>query len=210
MLRQVSGCPTRNDKRSTMSTPPSDELNAIVRRAQQGDANALTVLYKLYIQKIYRYIAYRVPDGQAEDLTAEVFVTMVEKIEKYRITEAPFESWLYRIAAARVADYYRQRSHFQNTELLDSLPIDESLPEEQLLDTEEVDALRKALQQLTPEQQSVLILRFVELKSHEEVASILNKSVSAVKTIQHRALNQIAHLFASEKQMRHYLRGRHD
>jgi RNA polymerase sigma-70 factor (ECF subfamily) len=193
-----------------MSIPPTEELNAIVRQAQQGDEHAVTALYEMYVQKIYRYVAYRVPEDQAEDLTAEVFVTMVEKIEKYRITEAPFESWLYRIAATRVADYYRQRSRFQNDELLDSLPIDESLPEEQLVDAEEVIALREALGQLTPEQQSVLILRFVELKSHEEVASILNKSVTAVKTIQHRALHQIAHLFGSEKQMRHYLRGRHD
>jgi len=50
----------------------------------------------------------------------------------------------------------------------------------------------------------------VEHKSHEEVGRILNKSVSAVKTIQHRALTELATLLGSEKKGGHYLRGRHE
>jgi RNA polymerase sigma factor (sigma-70 family) len=70
--------------------------------------------------------------------------------------------------------------------------------------------LQDALQRLSAEQQTILILRFVEHKSHDEVAALLDRSVSAVKTIQHRALTQLAKEMGTKKEMRHYLRGRHE
>ena len=79
---------------------------ALIERAQQGDPEAVAGLYRQHVQAIARYIAYRVPEAQVvEDLTAEVFLRMVEGLPGYRWTGAPFEAWLYRIAAARVADY---------------------------------------------------------------------------------------------------------
>ena len=192
-----------------MSIPPP-ELNRLIRAAQKGEDTAVVTIYQSYSKAIYRYIAYRVPVEEAEDLTAEVFVNMVEALPDYRITEAPFEAWLYRIAGARVADYHRRFTRHPTTELLDSTPEFDPLPEEQMLENQEANELRAAIAQLSQEQQSILLLRFVNHKSHEEVARIVNKSVSAVKTIQHRALNQLATLLGSEKQGRHYLRGRHE
>ncbi len=192
-----------------MSTP-SSELNEIIRAAQRGEESAVVTIYQRYSQAIYRYIAYRVPVEEAEDLTAEVFVNVVEALPNYKISGAPFEAWLYRIAGARVADYHRRFTRHPTTELLDSTPEYDSLPEEQILESQETNELRAAMAQLSQEQQEILLLRFVNHKSHEEVARIVNKSVSAVKTIQHRALTQLATLLGSEKQGRHYLRGRHE
>jgi RNA polymerase sigma-70 factor (ECF subfamily) len=189
--------------------PPTD-LERLIRKAQSGDENAIASLYQAYAQMIYRYIAYRVPAPDAEDLTGEVFVRMVEGLPAYRITEVPFEAWLYRIAAARVADYYRYHKRRIEVELDDQTPETEPMPEEQLLEQQEVEVLREAIQQLTPEQQSILIWRFVERKSHEEVAELLNRSVTNVKTIQHRALTQLAKILGTTKESRHYLRGRHE
>jgi RNA polymerase sigma-70 factor, ECF subfamily len=189
---------------------PSQELNSIIRAAQKGEEAAVTTLYQRFSQVIYRYIAYRVPIDEAEDLTAEVFINMIEALPRYRISEAPFEAWLYRIASARVADYHRRFTRHPTTELLESTPEFDTMPEEQLLLDQEAGELRAALGKLSQEQQEVLLLRFVNHKSHEEVSQIINKSVSAVKTIQHRALTQLATLLGSEKQGRHYLRGRHD
>src|SRR6185369_554015 len=95
---------------------PSSELNRIIQAAQKGDETAVTALYQAYSQAIYRYIAYRVPVEEAEDLTAEVFVNMVEGLPRYQISEAPFESWLYRIASSRVADYHRHFTRHPTTE----------------------------------------------------------------------------------------------
>lgn len=192
-----------------MLQPPTD-LERLIRKAQSGDEHAIASLYQGFAQMIYRYIAYRVPAQDAEDLTGEVFVRMVEGLPSYRITEVPFEAWLYRIAAARVADYYRYHKRHVEVELDDETPETEMMPEEQLLEHQEVEVLRNALHQLTPEQQSILIWRFVERKSHEEVAEMLNRSVSAVKTIQHRALTQLAKILGTKKESRHYLRGRHE
>ncbi len=193
-----------------MSIPPP-ELKQIIHQAQNGDRDAVAQLYQAYAQAIYRYMVHRVPSTlDAEDLTAEVFVKMVEGLSQYRVTDIPFEAWLYRIAAARVADYYRLHARHPVTDLSDDIPEYKPLVEEQILEQQELGSLHDAMQQLSDEQQSILILRFVERKSHEEVGRILNKSVSAVKTIQYRALIELAKLLGSEKVERHYLRGGYD
>ncbi|HEX3051811.1 MAG TPA: sigma factor-like helix-turn-helix DNA-binding protein, partial [Aggregatilineaceae bacterium] len=61
---------------------------------------------------------------------------------------------------------------------------------------------------LSEEQQTILLLRFVERKSHEEVAQILEKSVRAIATAQHRALKSLAEILGTAKVSRHYLRGK--
>ncbi|HML24463.1 MAG TPA: sigma-70 family RNA polymerase sigma factor [Aggregatilinea sp.] len=189
-----------------MAETPDDIL---IARAQRGEADAVSILYRRYVQQIARYIGYRVPDGQVvEDLTAEVFLRMVEGLPTYRVTGAPFEAWLYRIAAARVADHYRLHRQRPQEPLTDTLHSDQALsPEQTVQEREAVEELREALSQLPEEQQTILILRFVERKSHEEVAQIVNKSVEATATMQHRALKRLAALMGSSKSGRHYLRG---
>ncbi len=187
----------------------ADEI--LIARAKRGDADAITQLYRRNVQRIARYIGYRVPDTHAvEDLTADVFLRMIESLPTYRITGAPFEAWLYRIAAARIADYYR-RSQREARETLAQQPLDandEPSPEQALQHDESIAELRAALQQLTAEQQTILLLRFVERKSHEEVAQIVGKSTEATATAQHRALKRLAELLGIEKLGRHYLRGK--
>ncbi len=193
-----------------MSRPPLD-VQHIIQRAQQGDQESVGVLYQTYAQAIYRYIAYRVPTtNDAEDLTAEVFVKMVQGLPRYQMTGAPFEAWLYSIAAARIADWHRRSQRRPQVELSETLTTGELLPEEQLLQAQEMEHLRHAIEQLAEEQQTVLILRFIERKSHEEVAQIMSKSVTAVKSIQHRALQRLAMLLGLDKKARHYLRGDHE
>ncbi len=188
---------------------PSLELNQLIRKAQAGDERAFARLYETHVKLIYRYIAYRAPTEDAEDLTAEVFVAVVEGLKAYKITEAPFEAWLYRIAAARVADYHRRAKRRPEVELSDTLSEPDDIPENSLLVSQESQELRQALRQLNEDQQNVLVMRFVNQMSHEEVARALNKTVTAVKSIQHRALTQLASLIGTEKQSRHYLRGQH-
>lgn len=183
-------------------------LEKIIKRAQKGDSEALTTLYKMYVERIYRYIFYRVTlETDAEDLTAEVFVKMVESLPSYKYTGAPFESWLYRIASARVIDFRRRHKIRNHDELPETLSDERPSMEENLQERDEVKQLREALAQLTQEQQQILVLRFIERKSHSDVAAIIGKSESAVKSIQHRALHKLAELLGSPEKARHYLRG---
>jgi RNA polymerase sigma-70 factor, ECF subfamily len=198
------------DGGSRVVTISPSEMERLIRRAQGGDSTAVTRLYELHADIIYRYIAYRVPDEEVEDLTADVFVKMVEGLPGYRITGAPFEAWLYRIAAARIADHYRRTNQRPQVELPERMTDRDPLPEEQLMHEQELSTLREALQQLSEDQQTVMILRFIERRSHEEVAQIMDKTTSNVKTIQHRALVQLSRLLGEGKKPRHYLRGRRD
>ncbi|MCZ7543504.1 MAG: sigma-70 family RNA polymerase sigma factor [Anaerolineae bacterium] len=175
---------------------------------REARSSAVAALYQAYADAIFRYIAYRVPTSEdAEDLTAEVFVKMVEGLPGYRLTEAPFEAWLYRIAAARVIDFRRKMMRRPQQALSEQLTDDAPSPEAEVQGHQEFETLRDALAQLGDEHQTLLILRFVERKSHEEVAAILDKSVSAVKSAQHRALSQLAALLGADQKARHYLRG---
>lgn len=189
----------------------ASNIEQIIRRAQRGEQAAVTALYQRYADTIYRYIFYRVPTADdAEDLTGEVFLKMVEGLPKYRISGAPFEAWLYRIAAARVADFYRRSQRHPQTELSDTLSDSIPLPEDLIQQNQEIETLRNALHQFSEEEQTILLLRFVERKSHKEVADILGKTANAVKAAQHRALVQLAVLLGSEDKVRHYLRGDDD
>lgn len=193
-----------------MSDQPA-AMRQTIQQAQRGDEEAISTLYQLYADKIYRYIAYRVgSEADAEDLTADVFIRMVEGLPKYQYTGAPFDAWLHRIAAARVADHHRRQSRRPHVELSDGLPSGGPAPEELVMESQEMTELREALMMLSEDDQNVLLLRFVERKSHQEVADIVGKSVTAVKSIQHRALVRLAGLLGSEEKARYYLRGNDD
>lgn len=183
----------------------SDEQ--LIKRAKNGDNEAVSGLYERYVDRIYRYVSYRVPIEDAEDLTAEVFVKMVEGIGSFEYTGAPFESWLYRIASARIADFHRLRARKPQEEMDENLSDHRPQPEEVLLDNQEQANVREALLQLDPEDQELLILRFVERKSHKEVAELMNKNEAAIRTAQHRALKKLAKLLGTENKAPHYLRG---
>jgi RNA polymerase sigma-70 factor (ECF subfamily) len=181
-------------------------IDQIVRRAQEGDREAVAILYETYREMIYRYIAYRLSSSKdVEDLTAEVFVKMVEGLPNYRITNVPFEVWLYRIAAARLTDFRRRNNRRPQTGLSDDLVDLSPLPEDLTQEQQELENLRRAVQLLNEEQQNILILRFVERKSHEEVAAILGKTIAAVKSAQYRALIRLLSLFNATEKIRHYL-----
>lgn len=199
------------DESSEADSKETVDVHDLIRRTQAGDSAALAVLYQVFSAAIYRYMVFRAPTvADAEDLTAEVFIRMVEGLPSYQITQVPFEAWLYRIASARIADFYRRNKRNPQSELSEIVPDNEMLPEERIIQEQMLETVRTALRQLSDEHQTILVLRFVERKSHEEVAAILNKSMTAVKSAQHRALNQLTSLLGSDQKIRHYLRGQHD
>jgi RNA polymerase sigma-70 factor (ECF subfamily) len=90
------------------------------------------------------------------------------------------------------------------------MPKDDEPPEQLIVDAQELGDLKQALAELREDEQMILIMRFVERKSHQEVAETTGKSVSAVKSIQHRALVKLASLMGADGKGRHYLRGQND
>ena len=165
----------------------------IAERAAQRDSEAFARLYDEHLDTVYRYVFYKVGDGLlAEELTADVFAKAWEGIERFQWRNLPFQHWLLRIARNVVVDHWRSRR--KTTTSIDGLvdaTSEEALPEDRVAHDLEMEVLQRALLHLPEEQRDVLILRFIEEYSHAEVASVLNKSVVAVRQIQVRALRAI-------------------
>jgi RNA polymerase sigma-70 factor (ECF subfamily) len=165
---------------------------ALIRAAQKGDESALSEIYNAYVDNIYRYFLYRVDGTEtAQDLTAEVFLRVVEGINDYQDREVPVLAWIYRIAHARLVDHYRQQR--QNHEDLDDVELStEDDLDGVLMKTYHQEQVRQALQSLTSDQQQVIILRFIEGYSLQKTAETLGKKIGAVKVMQHRALEALS------------------
>jgi RNA polymerase sigma-70 factor (ECF subfamily) len=166
----------------------------LIRAAQLGDTNAFALLYRAHVDKVYRYIYFRVDSAAtAEDLTSDVFLQMVESLPTYQDRAIPLLVWLYRIAHARVIDHYR-RSAVRRTEDIDTVDIrvevDLDLP---LVQAYTAEHLRAAMQALTEAQQQVITLRFIEGFNLEQTAQWMGKTVDAIKAMQYRALQALAH-----------------
>lgn len=171
---------------------PSDA--ALVRRAQEGDLSALGQIYDRHQERLFRYIRCRVSNNDvAEDLTGELFMRMIANLPAYRLTAVPFVVWLYRIAYNLIVDHYRQDGQTSDVPIemaergegAEGNPA--SLVERQLA----VEEVQRALEALDEGQREVLRLRFLAGLSLKEVAEIMDKSVAAVKTSQHRGLKML-------------------
>jgi RNA polymerase sigma-70 factor (ECF subfamily) len=167
-----------------------NEIRLLVQCAQAGDQAALSKLYEQLAPQIYRYVYYRVgADTQlAEDLTEDVFVRVLQKIGDYEDRGLPFVAWLYRI------DHNRLTDHFRRQAVSASVPIDDhyDLPDAaagQALDSLLTSGvLTEALQKLTTDQRSVIVLRFLQGASVLETAQITGKTEDSVKKLQMRGL----------------------
>ncbi len=171
---------------------------ALIQAAQQGDSRAFASLYRAYVDKIYRYIYYRVDSTEtAEDLTSEVFLRMLEGMSTYQDRAVPLLVWLYRIAHARVIDHYRRsRRTNENIEKIE-LGVDVDL-DGPLVSAYRTGQLQEALLTLTDGQRQVIILRFIEGYNLETTARILGKTVDAVKAMQYRALQALGQALARQ------------
>jgi RNA polymerase sigma-70 factor (ECF subfamily) len=186
---------------------PLPDERQLIARARTGDKEAVSALYEGYAQAIFRYISYRVEsDMIAEDLTADVFLRMVQGLPRYQDTGAPFGAWLYRIAANQVTDHHRQKRRIAEP-LSENQPSDDTDPFGKTARQQEQANLRRALAALPEDYQTLLILRFMQGLPHNEVAGILNKSDASIRVMQHRALKALAKELGAEGKARGYLRG---
>lgn len=180
--------------------PPAGAEEDLVSRAQEFDPEAFGEIYERYYNGVYRYIYYRVGEQHlAEDLTMEVFLRTMEAIDTFSFRGVPFSAWLYRIASNLVIDHYRRQS--QAAMSLEERLVSDGDHSRQQFEAEFThQALRRALSELTEDQQQVIILKFVDGLSNQEVAQVLGKTEGAVKSLQHRALAALGRVLAGERE----------
>ena len=162
-------------------------------RALEGlrtlDAQAIGAIYDKYFPEIYRYVRYRVgDDALAEDIASDVFVRMLDAVQKRQGPHTNLRGWLLTTASNAVNDHHRRAYRRPVTPLSDAMPDAGPGIHSEIDARENNRMLQQAISQLTDEQQHVLALRFGQGYSIEETATFMKKNINAVKALQFRAL----------------------
>lgn len=173
----------------------SAEERQFVLAAQSGDRSAQKALYKLYHERVYNLVFYALDDtSTAEDVTQIVFLKIYSSLQRFRY-ESAFSTWVYRIALNECLNR-NQRSGIKH------LPLDEILGSREEQDKnlapdlrheqrQRQEIIQKAVMELTPKLRSVVILKYVEGLSYEEIAAVLKCSTGTVASRLSRALAQL-------------------
>jgi RNA polymerase sigma-70 factor (ECF subfamily) len=177
--------------------------DAWLEGARRLEEESLEAIYDAYSPELYRYAYRLIGDAQAaEDLVAATFYRFLRALHASGGPNEHLRAYLYRIAHNLAMDHYRR----QPARAVSSDDVSENMPSEsdpvketeQELNKEEV---RAALWQLPPEQRQVIVLKFLQGFTNEEIASTLEKSIGAVKAQQHRALGALRRILLSEPEI---------
>jgi RNA polymerase sigma-70 factor (ECF subfamily) len=167
----------------------------ILEKAIAGDPSAFGVLYDTYQPRIYRFVYLKVSHREeAEDLTHQVFLSAWQHITSFHNEGLPVSAWLYRIARNRVIDHYRTKKQSINIDTVQNEYEPElSIPGPlELLDIKlTLQEVHSALKTLHPDQQDIIVMRFVEGLSPQETAEALQKNSGTIRVLQHRALTNL-------------------
>lgn len=179
-----------------MSTSADPDVQLMLA-VQRGDDAAFDRLFEKHVAAVVRFARQFVKSqARAEELAQDVFLQVYRNRSSYRPT-AKFTTWLYRIATNACLSEVRRPEHKLRVDP-DPLPsgdaLDAAAPdrpdqssEDALLSREAVGRIQHALEELPPQQRAALLLARVEGMSYEEVAETVTCSVSAVKSLIHRA-----------------------
>jgi RNA polymerase sigma-70 factor (ECF subfamily) len=167
----------------------------LLEKARQLDEAAVSSLVKECYPFVFRYFYYRsVIREDAEDLASEVFVRVVSSIKGQK---GYFPAWLISIARNLLTDYYRKRGRSKEISL-EEIQETYSNSDENRKNILNPNDIRKMLDRLTDEQKEVIVLKFIEGNTNEEIGRIMNKSIGAIKALQFRAISALRDILKKE------------
>jgi RNA polymerase sigma-70 factor (ECF subfamily) len=159
-------------------------------------------LYDVYVDQVYRFALFRLGNSHdAEDVAEQTFVKAFEAIGRYRWRNVPFSAWLFRIARNLVTDEFRKRGRTSEIDLEEVTPVLVAPGSTH----EEVEGriwavrLHGALEELTEDQRTVVLLKFFGGLSNLEIAKTMHKNEGSVKSLQHRALAALGRLLGEDE-----------
>ncbi|EES71601.1 MULTISPECIES: RNA polymerase sigma factor SigW [Paenibacillus] len=168
----------------------------LVKLARKGDQEAFAELVDLYKDKLY-HLGYRMLSNrhEAEDVVQETFLRVHKNWNRYD-DKQKFSTWIYRIATNLCIDRLRKRkpSYYLDAEMNDQdgldgytlIPGDERTPETEYLLSETQLTIHQAIEGLPAKYKSVIVLRYLQELSLQEISEVLDMPVTTVKTRVHR------------------------
>ncbi|MCQ2423943.1 MAG: sigma-70 family RNA polymerase sigma factor [Clostridia bacterium] len=146
-------------------------------------------IYREYYKKVYGYILSKINNAtNAEDLTADVFLKVFEKIDTFDETKASVSTWIYTITKNTLIDYYRTRRTFDEVPETEE---DGSSVEDEVCNSEMLELLARGLEALDEREREIVVLRYSSGKTLREIAAQMGISYAYVKILQNKAF---AHL----------------
>lgn len=167
-------------------TPLSDKLaeHVLIMRCQLRDRQAMAELIERYERPVRYFIRQLVNNADlADELFQDTWLKVIRRIHTLANPEK-FAVWLYRIARNRVYEEFRRRK--QTVELDEAMEAPDN-PQEEALSFEDAAKLHRCLGELKPLQKEVLLLRFLEEMSYEEIAEVLVCHIGTVRSRIHHA-----------------------
>lgn len=169
-----------------------DQHIDLVKKAKDGDREAFGELYRVYLDRIYRFVYFLVLDEPlAEDITQNTFLKAWNYLPKYVPEKGTFQSFVYKVARNLVIDHQRKKKEVaitQETELF--LPADTDIEEEYEASERSV-TVKRALSSLPDFDKEIVIMRYFEELSYSEISKVVGKKESAIRVRVHRALKMI-------------------
>jgi RNA polymerase sigma-70 factor (ECF subfamily) len=158
--------------------------------SSQRQPRRFAELYDRYFDRIYAFALTRAGNrAAAEDITADTFRQAFENLSRFQWRGVPFSAWLFRIAANAAADYYQRSSREQA--LPEAVGESDASWENRLIEVETRTQLFELVRRLPKDQRRVIVMRFGEQLSINEVAQSMGRSDGAVKALQHRAMETL-------------------
>lgn len=178
----------------------SDEAECrLIDAAVGGDAQAFVSLYDRHLDRVYGYVYRRLGNqADAEDLTQQVFLQAWQAMGRYKRGGTPFIAWLVKIAHNSVVSFYRRTKVTSYLDIEPKSREDWADPEAEVLAEDDRLAVRRAILRLKPEQQQVIVMRFVEQFEYAEIAAVMGKSEGNIRVIQHRAIAELRRLLNTQ------------
>ncbi len=167
-------------------------IEKLIKKAQAGDTDAFAYVYDEYFSHIYRYVYYRVNKEEVDDVVAQVFMKAWDNLGRFKIQKGvSFGAWLFRIAHNLVVDQYRVHRGVSElpTELIDERR--ESDPRHVAQIKLDQVVLKRALSQVKDVYKQVILLKFINGLSNQEIAEVLKRKEGNVRILQFRALKEL-------------------
>jgi RNA polymerase sigma-70 factor (ECF subfamily) len=182
--------------------PVEPDFDAVLVAARAGDEWAVGVLYRDLHPRLARYLRVRAAHV-AEDLEAEVWLAIAERLHRFEGDDVAFRAWAFSIARRRLADHRRQAAR-RRTDAAPVGVIDRASvladPERIVLDELAGDeAAAFVMRTLPADQAEVVLLRVVAGLEVEQVAALLGKRPGTIRVMQHRGLRRLERVLAGKR-----------